>query len=117
MSARIGGYSIIYGDPEWIVVKNYDQFVQAVEYAGNNLEIVSFDHDLADEHYDPNMHGSETYNQLYDTFEHKTGYDCAKWIIEYYQNKGWGLPQILIHSMNPAGTANIKSLFKNLTDK
>jgi len=114
MSARLNGYSIIYADPEWVIVKNYEQFVQAVKAAGNNLEIVSFDHDLADEHYDPDKYGSETFDEMYDSFEFKTGYDCAKWMIAYYQENGWELPQVLIHSMNPAGVENIKSLFKKL---
>jgi hypothetical protein len=114
MAARLNGYSIIYADSDWVVVKNYAEFVEAVKAAGDTLEIVSFDHDLADEHYDPDKYGSETYDEVYDSFEFKTGYDCAKWMIQHYQENNWKLPKILVHSMNPAGTENIKSLFKNL---
>jgi len=42
----------------------------------------------------------------------KTGYDCAKWLINYCIDNKKELPAtILIHSMNPAGSLNIKSLF------
>lgn len=46
------------------------------------------------------------------TFTEKTGYDCAKWFINYIIDIKLDLPKtILIHSMNPVGSANIKSLF------
>jgi hypothetical protein len=39
-------------------------------------------------------------------------YDCAKWLINYCIDNKKELPaEILIHSMNPVGSANIKSLF------
>jgi hypothetical protein len=47
-----------------------------------------------------------------DPFIEKTGYHCAKWLIYYCIDNHKELPQvILIHSMNPAGSINIKSLF------
>ena len=43
----------------------------------------------------------------------KTGYHCAKWLIEYCIDNNEKLPaEIYIHSMNPAGSMNIKSLFE-----
>ena len=45
-------------------------------------------------------------------FKEKTGYDCAKWLINYCMDNQLELPEtILIHSMNPVGSLNIKSLF------
>jgi hypothetical protein len=87
----------------WTVVRNYDEFVKIVEEKGVP-EMISFDHDLADEHY-------ESYKQ-YGEYKEKTGYHCAKWFINYCIDNKKELPaEILIHSMNPAGSANIKSLF------
>jgi hypothetical protein len=96
---------------EWVTVRSYDEFVKYITENGLP-EAISFDHDLADEHYDPDMYGSETYNKLYDNFVFKTGYDCAKWMIKYCIANEKDLPAaILIHSMNPAGKQNIKNLF------
>jgi len=101
----------IYGNLKWEVVRSYDEFVKIITEKGIP-DIVSFDHDLADEHYDPELHGSETYNEKYDNFVFKTGYDCAKWFINYCIDNQKEVPEkIFIHSMNPAGSANIKSLF------
>jgi hypothetical protein len=45
-------------------------------------------------------------------YEEKTGYHCAKWLIDYCIDNKLELPKtILIHSMNPVGSRNIKSLF------
>jgi len=47
-----------------------------------------------------------------DTFTEKTGYHCAKWLIDYCMDNNEELPkEIIIHSMNPYGSRNIKSLF------
>ena len=101
----------IYSTLDWVIVRNYDEFIKFITENGIP-EVISFDHDLADEHYDPDLYGSETYNEAYDNFEFKTGYNCAKWFIDYIIDNNLSLPkQILIHSMNPAGALNIKSLF------
>ena len=117
MAGRINGYSTIYGQEDWVIVRNYPEFVEAVKTAGDNIATISFDHDLADGHYHLNMvdgaldYDGESFNA--DDYN-KTGYHCAKWLLEYYEEKGWQMPEILIHSMNPVGVENIKSLFKKL---
>ena len=95
----------IYLSNKWVVVKNYDEFVNDVIMFGIS-DFYSFDHDLADNHYE---HQSDI---DYDIFSEKTGYECAKWFINYIIDNNLELPKtILIHSMNPVGCANIKSLF------
>lgn len=97
---------------DWVVVRNYEEFVDKIIKFGIP-DICSFDHDLADEHYNPDLYGSETYDEVYDTFESKTGFDCAKWLINYCIDNNLKLPRsIMIHSQNIAGSANIKSLFE-----
>jgi len=45
--------------------------------------------------------------------EEKTGYHCAKWMINYCLDNNLNLPKkILIHSMNIVGSQNIISLFE-----
>jgi len=101
----------IYISVDWSIVRNYYAFVQIIEGKGIP-DIISFDHDLADEHYDPQIVEGEPYEKIYDMFDEKTGYHCAKWFIDYCIDNNKKLPaQIYIHSMNPAGSMNIKSLF------
>ena len=99
---------VIYNLVEWEVVRNYDEFIKIIIERGIP-EIISLDHDLVAEHY-----GLEDYvwNNDYDQFKEKTGYHCAKWLIDYCIDNKLELPtEVLIHSMNPVGSANIRSLF------
>lgn len=105
MDKRIGTLNRIYSE-KWVIVKNYEQFVNIVS---NNIDVithVSFDHDLADEHYNPDTWESTTYLE-------KTGYDAAKWMKQFYKDMNTDLPTMFVHSMNPIGTKNIINLFKN----
>ena len=43
----------------------------------------------------------------------KTGYDCAKWLVEYCINNNKSLPKYAIQSANPVGRENINSLLTN----
>lgn len=91
---------------EWDIVRNYNQFVEYIEINGIP-DMVSFDHDLGDEHYAPIGIG-------YDEFVEKTGYHCMKWMIDYIiDNKIKKLPHVLIHSANPVGAENIERLWQN----
>jgi len=99
---------------DWDVVRTYDEFVEYITKNGVPDEI-SFDHDLADEHYDPSMYESiDKYTKKYNTFKEKTGYDCAKWLSEYCVNNVIPMPKCYVHSMNPVGRDNIKSVLNSL---
>ena len=92
---------------DWEVVRNYDEFIKIIQEKGIP-EIISFDHDLDFEHYQCQV------NILYDQFIEKTGYHCAKWLIDYCIDNNKELPtKIFIHTWNIAGSANIKSLFQS----
>ena len=67
-----------------IWVKSYCEFTQWITDNGLPYKI-SFDHDLADEHYAPKEHWDEKYNDWASSqnFVEKTGYDCAKWLVGY----------------------------------
>ena len=104
MHQRIGNLNPIYLQ-EWKIARNYQEFVDLVEENIDVITHVSFDHDLADEHYDHETWGRDMYLE-------KTGYDCAKWMKDFYQKKDTDLPVMFIHSMNPIGTQKIINLFK-----
>lgn len=94
----------------WVIVRNYDDFVHHITTHGIPL-IVSFDHDLALEHYADA--GKQQLN--YATYREKTGYDCAKFLVEYCLERNYNLPKYYVHSMNTVGKANILSLLNSYT--
>ena len=100
----------IYLNDGWFIVRNYDDFKNHI--INNGIpNIISFDHDLGDEHYE-----GQTQHSIinYDKYTEKTGYDCAKWLIDYIIDNSLEPPhEIYIHSMNPAGSNNIKQLWVN----
>ncbi len=102
-------------DTDWVIAKNYDEFVKVI--TDNGLPtLISFDHDLADEHYRPSMYAADGhYSNYYSdgTFREKTGYDCAKWLIEHCLDKNIDLPKWNVHSANPVGRKNIEQLLSN----
>jgi hypothetical protein len=112
-------------EEEWIVVRNYDEFVAEVLRSGiDNFEVVSLDHDLGDtamEEYFNNVRINYTIN--YDNIKEKTGLDCAKWLVSHYlekynHNDELFFPTVYTHSANPIGAANIigyiNNFFKNI---
>jgi hypothetical protein len=101
-------------DENWDIVRTYDEFVDYITKNGVPDEI-SFDHDLADEHYDPSMYlSSSIYVGKYDSFKEKTGYDCAKWLSDYCVNNIVPMSKFYVHSMNPVGRDNIRSVLNTL---
>lgn len=103
--------SAMYSREKWIVVRNYEEFVNYITNKGLPY-LISFDHDLADEHYDPSMY-SGNYDDVAKNFKEKTGMDCAKWLVDYCLDNEKQLPKFVVHSMNPAGTKNISSLLND----
>ena len=107
-----------YADMEWNIVRSYAEFVAYIEKNGMP-DVISFDHDLADEHYTPEEYwndyeASKAYQEARNYTE-KTGNDCAKWLVEYcLDNNVTMAPLILVHSLNPVGADNIRNTIKGL---
>ncbi len=99
-----------YGVIEWVL--NYEQFTKWIIKFGLP-HIISFDHDLADEHYTPeyfwdNYIESRKYQEWKGkTYQEKTGLDCAKWLVIYCIDNNKQLPLFYCHSANPVGRDNI----------
>jgi hypothetical protein len=93
----------------WVVVRNYQEFVDTVIKNGIP-ERVSFDHDLADQHYLEYVKSIETKNFDYNAVSEKTGYHACMWLIEYCLEKNIPFPEHYIHTLNPIGRINIQSL-------
>lgn len=84
----------------WTLARTPADFIRLVSSA-DHIEAISFDHDLADDHY-----AIDTVSDL----KCWTGYDCAMWMIEHFPHL---IPrgQVSVHSMNPAGAARIRAAF------
>lgn len=101
----------IYWDSDWSTVKNYVEFCEWIKTNGLP-DIVSFDHDLADIHYEIDFDdwNDATADQL---GVEETGLDCAKWMVNYCITNNVILPEYYVHSANPVGRKNIKSYLDN----
>jgi hypothetical protein len=96
-----------------IWVKNFYEFEQWIIYNGLPDKI-SFDHDLADEHYAPvNRYGDYNDWASENNFKEKTGMDAAKWLVDYCLDYKRALPEWSVHSANPSGAENITKLLLN----
>lgn len=100
---------------DWIVVRSYDEFISHIEKHGMP-ELISLDHDLGEEHtkffFDMGGFASPPNPQEQDFME-KTGFDCAKWLVNYCMDNNCKLPFVTVHSANPVGSDNIVSLINN----
>lgn len=91
------------------IVENFEKFTGMI-IAFGVPEFVSFDHDLARQHYG---HGLNEDDIPYDRYTEKTGYDCAKWLVDFCAERNVKFPNYKVHSMNPVGTKNIISYIEN----
>ena len=117
-------------DKDWLVVRNFHEFVNLVNKIGlTSISLISLDHDLGDsamQEYYNNV--SKNYKLDYNNIEEKTGYDAAKWLVgEFYAlnenrvNMSWfdkkqkpiKFPEVVVHSANPIGSANIMGYINN----
>jgi predicted AAA+ superfamily ATPase len=106
-------FNRFYFENDWDIVRSYNEFVQYIERNGTP-EFVSFDHDLGDTAMDEYFRNVKTKGILdYDNIKEKTGFDCAKFLVEYCMDKNQSLPEYLVHSANPVGKKNIESYLEN----
>ena len=75
----------------FVRVYNYEEFVQFIN-ENSVPDFISFDHDLG---------------------EGKTGFDCAKFLVEYCLDHGISKINFVVHSQNPVGKENIEKLLEN----
>jgi len=92
----------------WQIARSYEEFVSFINTQGLP-DLISFDHDLADEHYREHTSILD-YEKDSSNYKEKTGFECAKWLVNYCIDNNKKLPEFLCHSMNPIGKENILSL-------
>ena len=116
-------------DTDWIVVRNFEEFTDKVNELGlENIDVISLDHDLGDSAMDEYFNNvSKDYKLDYDNIIEKTGYDCAKWLVDkfydtnevavagfkVFRGQKFPFPTVYVHSANPIGAANIMGYINN----
>lgn len=106
-------------EKKWEVVTNYNEFIEWITKNGLP-DFISFDHDLADMH-------CITYNLSTDDekskewqdaqlYIEKTGYECAKWLVDYCIDNNLKCPKFYCYSMNPVGKDKINSILKQFAN-
>lgn len=105
-------WKILPRDKVWVIVRNYQQFVDYINEFGVP-GFVTFDHDLADEHYSVMLeensyeHDDGDLKKTFNYGTEKTGYDCAKWLVDHCHLNDVPFPEYEVHSMNPVGAQRI----------
>jgi hypothetical protein len=96
MSHREGkGLGENYSDLEnWVIVRDYFEFIHIIDGYIDQIELISFDHDLA----------------CYDGDTEYTGKSAADYLINKCIESGRKFPDWYIHSDNTSGKANIIGL-------
>jgi len=102
-------------DPEWIVARDYDEFVKQIKLYGlGSFEVISLDHDLGEgamvEYY---TNVKNNYMLDYNNINERTGMDCCRYLVSESMNEKIPLPQIYIHSANPIGAGNMMGYINN----
>ena len=101
-------------EQDWVIVRSYEEFISKVNEIGlEDIELISLDHDLGDSamsEWHKNVY--HNYKLDYDNITEKTGYDCAKWLVEQWLN-GRPYVKVYTHSANAIGSANIMGYINN----
>lgn len=88
-------FSPIGRDVDVVWVQNVDEFFAYIDEHGLP-DAICFDHDLAEDSYDE-----------------RTGYDCAKYVVNYCMEHNLDIPAYNIQSSNPVGAENIRHIMDN----
>jgi hypothetical protein len=99
------------GEITW--VKSYDEFKSWIKKNGLPDKIC-FDHDLGEEVARKNVEngmGKKKARELKKLA--KSGFECAKWLVDYCIDNKFQIPEWNIQSANPVGKENINGLLNN----
>lgn len=101
-----------YSPGSWTIVRSYDEFSTLLDSIDvSQIELVSLDHDLCEEHYKGMLSDHEVgYYDLLSYGPVKTGYHCTL-LLKEKMNKYSFKPRILIHTMNSLACGKMKEVF------
>lgn len=101
-------------EQDWVVVKNYEEFVRAIDI--QIPDSISFDHDLCREHIEHYFFVTQQTGIIrYADLKHKTGMHCAVYLMKKLRDTGYKKkPKIFIHTANVWGAEHIKNVLKKI---
>jgi hypothetical protein len=91
---------------KWIYARNYDEFVDLVSSNFDQIELISFDHDIYSWEYVEDINGDLKPIE-------KTGKDAAQFVVDFCMDNNKKLPDWFVHSDNTNGNKNIRILLLN----
>jgi hypothetical protein len=86
-------------DAGWNIVRNFEQFTEAIFTLGIP-NMVSYDCDLADEHYKAYFNLGTEYVNHYQEFKTKCGIHCLDFLLDVCKRRSLYHPPFIIHSKN-----------------
>lgn len=96
------GLGSAYSSPDkWVIVRDYFEFVDIINNSFDDINLISFDHDLA----------------CYKDGKEYTGKDAANYLIDYCLDNNKKFPNWFVHSDNTSGKSNIISVIINYLNK
>lgn len=99
------------GDIIW--VKNFEDFVSYIKENGLP-DLIGFDHDLGEDiAIELVSNGTNKKVARKIKKESKSGYDAAKWLVDYLLDNNLPMTKWVIQSANPTGKENINGLLIN----
>ncbi len=94
-------------------VKSYDEFTNWIKKNGLP-SLICFGHDLGEDVAKGRVSKGMSKRQARILKrETLSGFDCAKWLIEFCLDNELNAPEFKIQSANPVGAENIKGLIEN----
>ena len=110
----------LYKFPNWDVVRSYKEFTEYI-VTHEMPKLISFDHDLADVHYETFLtpNGEAAQQAAWTEYHERegeremTGYDCLKWLANYCHDNAIIFPHILVHTMNTVGYNNMVFYYRS----
>lgn len=86
---------------KWIIVRNYFEFIDLVNKRFDDIDLVSFDHDLA----------------CYKNDVEYTGKTAVDYLINYCLDNNKKLPNWYAHTDNTSGRQNIRGIILNYLER
>ena len=106
-------FSPLRGEYKVVWVRSYDEFTKWITKNGLP-DGICFDHDLGMQvAISARELGMSKKKSRFLKSKEKTGYDCAKWLVDYCIDTRTPPPVYSIQSANVVGAENIDSLLKN----
>jgi hypothetical protein len=98
---------------EIIWVKSYEEFKSWIKKNGLPDKIC-FDHDLGEDVAKESVRNGVCKKKARELKKlAKSGFDCAKWLVDYCIENKFQIPEWNIQSANPVGKENINGLLNN----